>query len=266
MNATDNFTLGYSEYGDPNAKVLAVLPGWATDANFLKPIAELFKDEYRVLLIDMPGYGKSSHLKLFADSTRQTANLILNTLPKNSILMSWSLSTLACCRACAMDTNGKIDKYISVCGSPRFPADPNWPGFDYKYVLKCLKLFDEGKNTRSIKLFFMMQSQSSILSKENKQFIIDSFDAMGDIDKDVLVAGLHKMAYADHREAFNAIKIPCLHIFGAKDRLVLPDLAKHLIQPPYHVCSVLQYSAHMPFLSEPENFKKVINLFLKNSN
>ena len=96
--------------------------------------------------------------------------------------------------------------------------------------------------------------------------MIESFDAMGDIDKEVLVAGLHKMAYADHREAFNAIKIPCLHIFGAKDRLVLPDLAKHLIQPPYHVCSVLQDSAHMPFLSEPENFKKVINLFLKNSN
>ena len=114
MNATDNYTLGYSEYGDPNAKVLAVLPGWATDANFLKPIAHLFEDEYRVLLIDMPGYGKSSHLKCFADSTRQTANLILNTLPKNSILMSWSLSTLACCRACAMDTNGKIDKYISI--------------------------------------------------------------------------------------------------------------------------------------------------------
>ncbi|MGN0915357.1 MAG: alpha/beta fold hydrolase [Succinivibrio sp.] len=264
MRATDNFTLGVTEFGDPNGQPLVIAPGWATDHNFIEPIADLFKD-FRVMLIDMPGYGKSSQLKLFSSSTRQTANLVLNTVPKDSILMSWSLSTLACCRAIAMDSENKISHYISVCGTPRFPADPNWPGFDYKYVVKCLKLFDEGRNSRSIKLFFKMQVQSNLLSKEQNEFLMNCFDKMGEIDTEVLKNGLLKMAYADHREAFNAIKIPSLHLFGAKDRLVNCDLASHMIAPPFHRCVVLSNSAHMPFLTEPEEFKKAVLLFLSNS-
>ena len=82
MNITDNLKLGSTSYGDPNAPKLVVTPGWATDSNFLKPFVSLFPD-YNVILLDMPGYGKSEELKQFSISTRQTANLILNSIPKD---------------------------------------------------------------------------------------------------------------------------------------------------------------------------------------
>ena len=265
MNITDNLKLGSTSYGDPNAPKLVVTPGWATDSNFLKPFVSLFPD-YNVILLDMPGYGKSEELKQFSISTRQTANLILNSIPKDCTLISWSLSTLAASCACYADTEKKIKRFISICGTPRFPSDPNWPGFDYRYVLKCLKLFDEGRNIRSIKLFFKMQTQGGLLTKEQNQFILEACDKMGSIDPQVLRNGLFKMAYSDHREAFFNIKIPCFHIFGAKDRLVKQEIALKIMDPKYHLCAVLQSSAHMPFLTEGEELSKLIRIFINNTN
>ncbi|MGN1282084.1 MAG: alpha/beta fold hydrolase [Succinivibrio sp.] len=264
MKCTDNLTLGYTCYGDPHGQPMVVTPGWATDCNFLKPFVELFP-KYNIMLVDMPGYGKSAHLKQFSNSTRQSANLLLNTIPQNSILVSWSLSTLVACMACYSDVDKKISGFISICGAPRFPADPNWPGFDYRYVLKSLNLFDEGRNLRSIKLFFKLQTQCNGLSKEQNQFVLQACEKMGDIDPLVLRNGLLKMAYADYREPFFSIRIPCLHIFGAKDKLVKQELSSRMVASPYHLSVVLQDSAHMPFLTEPENLTKAIELFIKNA-
>lgn len=264
MHITDNIKLGYTSFGNQDDKPMVITPGWATDHHFLESIVELFPN-YHILLVDMPGYGKSKHLAEFSSSTRQTGNLLLNTIPKNSILMSWSLSTLAAIRAIAADKKHQIEKFISICGTPKFPCDPNWPGIDYKYVVKAQKLFDDGKNPRSIKLFFKMQTQTGFLSKEQSNLVMNAYEKMGEIDTKVLENGLLKMAYADHREAFNNIKIPCLHIFGRKDKLVKADLANKIINPPYHLCSVLENSAHLPFITEPNEFKAIVNLFIKNS-
>lgn len=117
MNITDNLKLGSTSYGDPNAPKLVVTPGWATDSNFLKPFVSLFPD-YNVILLDMPGYGKSEELKQFSISTRQTANLILNSIPKDCTLISWSLSTLAASCACYADTE-KRSKDLSLFVEPQ---------------------------------------------------------------------------------------------------------------------------------------------------
>lgn len=264
MRATDNLKLGCTCFGNPNAKPLVITPGWATDHNFLSPFKEIFPDYY-LIFVDMPGYGKSKELTRFATDLRHSANLLLNTVPEGSILLSWSLSTLAASRACATDEKGKIRKFITLCGTPRFPSDPYWPGFDYKYVLKCLNLFEEGKNTRNIKLFFKLQTQSHLLSKEQSSFLMDCYEKMGEIETEVLKSGLMNMAHTDYRQAMFSLQIPCLHIFGGKDRLVKPELSKKLNNPPFHRCCVLENSAHTPFLSEPESLRKVISSFAKNS-
>lgn len=262
MRATDNHKLGCTCFGNPDAQPLVITPGWATDHNFLLPFVELFKDYY-LILVDMPGYGKSKDLARFATDLRHGANLILNTVPDNCILLSWSLSTLAAARACATDKEGKIKKFITLCGTPRFPADPYWPGFDYKYVLKCLNLFDEGKNLRNIKLFFKLQTQSHLLNKEQSAFLMDCYEKMGEIETQVLKEGLMNMAQTDYREGMYSLKIPCLHIFGGKDRLVKPELSKKLNLPPFHQCCVLENSAHTPFLTEPDLLKTVITSFIE---
>lgn len=264
MRVTPNLKLGVTELGNRDGRTIFVTHGWGTDHNFMLCFKDLFPD-YRILLADMPGYGKSRHLKQFAGYPGLTGQLILNTIPHNSILLSWSLSTLSGIEASCMDKEHKIDRFISVCGTPRFPCDPNWPGFDYKYVLRCQQLFSNPKNQRLLKLFFIKQTQCSTLPKDQCDNFIKAYENMLPVDMEVLHKGLMCMAHYDLREALFSIKVPCLHLFGAKDRLVKVESASCVIDLPYHNTAILHNSAHMPFLSEPDEFKRVINLFLNSS-
>ncbi len=264
MRATDNIKLGYTSYGDESRPTLVITPGWATDSSFLAPFKDIFKD-YHLLLVDMPGYGRSRHLAEFSKELRHCGHLILNTVPKGSTLIAWSLSSLAAIEACALDREHNIARLVTICGTPRFPCDPYWPGIDYKYVLKSLRLLESGNKLRNIKLFFMMQTQSKLLTKEQADFLINCFDGMEPISFDVLKNGISHMSKSDLRAACHRLSIPCLHIFGGKDRLVKQELSKKLIEPPYHRCCVLSESAHVPFLSEPEALRESILMFLKNT-
>lgn len=38
------------------------------------------------------------------------------------------------------------------------------------------------------------------------------------------------------------------------------------MDPKYHLCAVLQSSAHMPFLTEGEELSKLIRIFINNTN
>lgn len=264
MHVTRDLKLGTTVLGNKDGRPLFITHGWGTDSNFMVCFADLFPD-YKIIIADMPGYGKSKHLKRFAGDWRSISELILNTIPHNCILLSWSLSTLSATAACSNDSERKIDRFISVCGTPRFPCDPNWPGFDYKYVLRCQELFSNPKNQRLLRLFFMKQSQCNTLPEDKNKYFIRCYENMLPVDMEVLHKGLMSMAHTDLREAFFSIKIPCFHIFGANDRLVKAETAGYVVDLPYHSTAVLQNSSHMPFLSEPEEFKRVINLFLNSS-
>ena len=222
MRVTPNLKLGVTELGNRDGRTIFVTHGWGTDHNFMLCFKDLFPD-YRILLADMPGYGKSRHLKQFAGYPGLTGQLILNTIPHNSILLSWSLSTLSGIEA--------------TCP----------------------------KNQRLLKLFFIKQTQCSTLPKDQCDNFIKAYENMLPVDMEVLHKGLMCMAHYDLREALFSVKVPCLHLFGAKDRLVKVESASCVVDLPYHNTAILHNSAHMPFLSEPDEFKRVINLFLNSS-
>ncbi len=256
--------LGCTNFGNKHGSTLIFLPGWATDHHIFANLQEYFPN-YNIVCVDMPGYGKSRQHKNFAEDIKKTAQLLLNTLPYNCTLISWSLSTLAAILACAYDKNHKIKRFITLCGTPRFPCDPLWPGFDYKYILKSFSLFDNGDPKRNIRLFFLLQTQGNLLSAEQKKFLLDSFNKMGDVDVDVLKTGLYFMSHCDLRAAFSSLAIPCLHIFGKKDRLVKPALSKKFEILPNRKCLIFENSAHTPFLTEPELLKEHIEMFIENN-
>ena len=164
-------SLLFHELGNRKGKPLVISHGWATDSLFTKPIAKLFP-ERRILLLDLPGYGlnKSNKLNPIEDNF---IDLFLSKIPNNCDLLSWSLSTLTAIKTCKFDYNKKIDSLITVCGAPRFPSDPTWPGFSSRYVIQTKALFTELKSKRLLRLFFMLQCQSPLNSDEVNSFLKD---------------------------------------------------------------------------------------------
>lgn len=72
----NDINLNYIEYGDGD-KSLIFLHGWGQNIDMMRPLADYFKKEYKIYIIDLPGHGKSSeptfayHVDDFAEILRK---------------------------------------------------------------------------------------------------------------------------------------------------------------------------------------------------
>lgn len=255
-------TLGGALLGPAQGELIALTHGWAADSLFTHPIVSLLP-RLRFLLLDMPGYGLSASLGAAAPSVTDSAALLLNTLPAGCHLMSWSLSTLCAIKAAASDQSRKIRSLITVCGTPKFPKDGEWPGVPDRYIQKIRHYFVPGKAGHVLKLFFMMQGKSPLNDYKVQTFLRESFSLCHEPEFSVLRAGLDKMIETDLRESFFSLNIPSLHIFGRSDRLVSSDTAAKIAGHPHKASVIFEHSAHMPYLTEPVKFAWWINKFLR---
>jgi len=83
----------YKEYGQGN-KTLIFIHGWGCDFNTWKYQFDYFKDQYRLVLIDLPGYGQSDKAErdYTIDFFAQSVLLIINDLEiNNPVLIAHSM-------------------------------------------------------------------------------------------------------------------------------------------------------------------------------
>lgn len=52
--------LHYEDYGDGKKETLVFLHGWGQNISMMKPLAEPFQKENRIIIFDLPGHGESS--------------------------------------------------------------------------------------------------------------------------------------------------------------------------------------------------------------
>ena len=249
--------LGYRLAGDPHGKVLAVTHGWAADSEFTLPLAKLFPS-FRVMLIDLPGYGLSASLANYAKDFDSVANLISNTVPTHSVLMSLSLSTLYAIRACSLEKSSP-SALITICGSPRFPDEDGNPGFNKRYINKLTNSFKAQNAQRLIKLFYAIQGAGAggdAIKASFAKFTIPPYE--------VLQNGIKHMTEGDERENLSKLSIPKLHLFGRQDLLVPAQQATFLANSKNTDTHIFIKSAHLPFITEPKAFTQIVTNFLNN--
>lgn len=246
--------LGFLAAGPSSGRPLAVTHGWAADSSFTSCISALFPNR-RVLLIDMPGYGRSAGLADAAPDFDRTLELLADTLPEGCDLMCWSLSSLFGFALCA---RGLLEgRLVTVCGSPRLPDEPGNPGLKERYVRRLLEALTPSSAPHLVALFYAAQRHG--LGGER---IAQCFKSFKLPPYGVLKAGIDIMAAADERGDFMRMKTPALHLFGKRDLLVPPAQSEIMARRPGSTCAVLAHSAHMPFITEPLAFAKAVSSFL----
>lgn len=57
INSTD---INYVTYGNEKGKNIVLLHGWGQNISMMEPVGNAFQNDYRVTIIDLPGYGESS--------------------------------------------------------------------------------------------------------------------------------------------------------------------------------------------------------------
>ncbi len=246
--------LGFLASGPISGRPLAVIHGWAADSSFTSCIPALFPDR-RVYLLDLPGYGRSASLADAAPDFDLTVDLLCASLPEGCDLMCWSLSTLLGIALCARGMfKGRL---ITVCGSPRFPNSPGNPGLGERYCRKLLESFTPKAAPHLIAIFYAAQRHG--LGGDRIARCLESFKLP---PYSVLKAGVDFMSGLDEREDFMRMENPALHVFGGLDLLVPREQAEIMGRRRQSECLILEHSAHMPFITEPEAFAKAVDPFL----
>lgn len=250
--------LGYERTGNPDGLPLCLIHGWGCDSSFLRPVAAMFPQR-DVLLIDLPGYGKSLHLEQALWSYQDCVQALCRTIPEKADVMAFSMGSLYAIRACALLQN-KVSSLVTVCSSARFPSDPNWPGFNFDFFLKCQKLLNPRRCERVLRLFVKAQAMEHgngqdlhFLKEQLAHAVVPSFK--------VLMHGIETAKFVDVREDLKNLKIPVLQLFGSKDKLVTSALNYAFRDNELRRSYIFAQSAHNPYLTEPETFAKVTGSF-----
>lgn len=340
--------LGYTRIGNKHGSKLAIIHGWGCDSSSMRPIANMFKDK-DVYLIDLPGYGRSSHLSSLCDDFSATNYLLLNTLPKGCDLMSWSFGSIYALRAISTLSNPCINLHsftqaiqsnpnirlleqhlgyrfstkakeyspfisvleqalsdqskaqsqspshaqaqaqaqgqglelgladsssvcanqkdlirslVTICGSPRFPSDPNWQGLSAIKILKCNTLLTPKRLKRILDIFYRMIVKTDQKPTQDGLEQCQAFlQHRPHIPYEVLMAGIRMVTYIDERPSLEYLKLPSLHLFGRHDLLVPCSLANYFEQYTGHKSFIFEHSSHSPMFSEPKLFYQVLTNF-----
>ncbi len=203
-----DININYLDYGKNSNITLVLLHGWGQNIEMMLPIAKYFQTQYRLIVIDLPGFGRSdvpSKVLSIEDYADLINELLTEISAKNIVLIGHSFG-------------GQIALFYSS-----------------KYNVKKLVLLaspfrpHKGKKTFKSRIFKLIK-KTPILKNHLEYFktkfgSTDYRNARG-VMRDILV----KKVNLDMSSCVKNIKIPTLIVWGDMDKEVPLSDANYLHQ------------------------------------
>ncbi len=238
---------------------LVLLHGWGLNAEVWQNIVPRLSAQYRLHLVDLPGYGRSQGFS--ALSLEQMAQALLPRLPPRAVVLGWSLGGLVATQL-ALSEPERLRALITVASSPCFTARDDWPGI----APLTLHNFQQQLShdfQRTVERFLALQTMGTETARADARKLKDIVLSQPVPDVAVLNAGLTILSDDDLRDRLTAIRLPFLRIYGALDGLVPRRIAQQLdALLPMSPSVVMDKAAHAPFISHPDAFCQQIVYFI----
>lgn len=262
-------TLAVHAFGDPknknNLPVIFCIHGWASNAQVFKPLAELFKDHFHFVAVDLPGYGASAYEAGDYELQKLVRDL-LDAAPEESIWLGWSLGGMLAIQAAASSYTSqpnKVSKVMTLCSNAKFLADKKWKngvpeplynGFmesveDVRTTLRrfaALTVVGEQQNMLQSLKWLQTETQQPAPSSE------------------VLKASLTLLAQIDNRQIIRALPQPCLHMLATDDAIVPNKLSPEInALNPKHLVSFVPNGSHASLVTQAQSVANGILAFIE---
>jgi pimeloyl-[acyl-carrier protein] methyl ester esterase len=227
-------------------KDLVLIHGLGFHSDIWQGFAEQLKKEYRLTLIDLPGFGKSSaYEKPF--NLADLAKAVLHVSPRKAYFLGWSLGGLVA-TYCAIYSPERVEAVINLCSSPCFSNKSDWPGISELALRNLAQGFAQDKeNTLKRFLHFQSPNLSKTLLRELKQIIVKY-----PLNPQCLVSGLTVLEQTDLRAQLKLAPQRLLYILGQQDSLVPETITSYLSPLSSRIeIKVLNQAGHIPFITHP---------------
>ncbi len=235
-------TFHYVDYGSKEGKTILFLHGWGQNIQMMKPVADAFQKDYRILILDLPGFGESEEPKeiwTLQDYVDCIYDLVSSLDIENPILFGHSFGgKIALLYASCHPTLKLI-----VCGSP------------YKKEIPKLSW-----KTKTLKQLKKLPGMTPIAEKAKKYIGSRDYKNASPMMRKILVEHVN----LDLTEEVKKIKTSTLILWGEEDQEVSIDEAYELEKyipdagvVPYPGCS------HYAYLEGLKKTIQVVRIFLE---
>ena len=249
----DGRTLNWYEHG--HGRTLVLLHGWATSAAVFTEMAELLGENFRMLIPDLPGHGKSTPspdndlVGIAADLSCWLAAVSRTPI----MLAGWSLGGMIALQLISQ-RKLQVERLALIGTTPRFTQDDDWlfglPAGQVHALARNLRRRFETTLADFFALAFSSEKISPERLREIRNFAVKRSSAP---DRQAALGLLGMLAVQDQRDILPAIKTPALVLHGDQDQ-VAPFAAGRYLAEKLPNGQLLNFSGigHAPFLSQPQ--------------
>lgn len=237
----DGININYIDYGKKNANAIVLLHGWGQNIEMMKKLGDPFKEKYRIIILDFPGFGLSEEPKevIGVDGYTCILEKLLNKLNiKNPILIGHSFGGRV---AVKFSSRNDVSKVILL--------SPALRGHDKKGLrVKLLKIMKKVPLLKELESW----AKNHIGSRDYK--------AASPMMKQVLVKTVNEDLSFDAKK----INVPVILIYGDLDSEVPEEDTKEY-ERLIPDCGLIMYEGctHFAYLERLNQTINIINNFIK---
>ncbi len=198
IKTINNTNINYVTYGNEKGKNIVLLHGWGQNIKMMEPVGNAFQKDYRITIIDLPGYGDSSE-PTYTWQVEDYVNAIKELLDSlkidNPILIGHSFG-------------GKISLlYASK--------------YNVNKLILFASPFKQGKNTKTLKVKILKTLKKVPVINKLEGFAkrhmgSDDYRNATETMRQILVSTVN----LDISEEVKKINCPTIIIWGTKDEAV----------------------------------------------
>lgn len=264
----DGTPLVYSVTGDPDARALVLLHGWAQSSKCWGPtVLDELAARYRVIAVDLRGHGYSGAPAAGYDDSAVWAGdvdavLTAEGVTSGAVLLGWSYGGLVICDYLASHGTSAVDGVVLVgaitsigrgeaggkVGAAMRAAIPGAMSEEPREAIRALGAFGnaltgppEGKGAQSQALF-----GASLVTPPH-----------------VRTALFNRSA--SHDDLLRSLDVPVLVLHGTEDSVVDVSAGRHAADLiPRARASFWEGCDHGPFVEDPGRFAKEVGAFVDN--
>ncbi len=238
-----------------NRQLLVMIHGWGFDTGVFKNLADRLETDYRLQLIDLPGYAGKSDVSEY--SLQNITAIVAEQIEDQVIIIGWSMAGLiGIDLACRYPE--KVKKLILLTSTPCFGKKRDWSAAMDRNILKKFVMEYNKQPAETLDKFSYLAAEGT----KNPRSWIRELKRLSikKVSQQALEQGLQILLMSDLRNNLKEVKVPILMIFGEKDSLVPVSAEKEVKLLNEKIATrIIPGSGHTPFLTDTKMVSKFIN-------
>jgi len=249
-------------------QALVFVHGWGLNSGVWQPLVEKLSQHYRVITIDLPGFGLNIEHNASPYSLAQVSQLISDAIDTPAIYLGWSLGGLVATKI-ALAHPEKVQGLVTIASSPCFiekdlelKNEQTWPGIKPAVLAMFHQQLGEDIK-KTLDGFLKIQAMGSPHIRQDIKQLRDLIMAYPIPTKATLEQSLSLLSSEDLRQQLTDIKVPFLRLYGKLDSLVpkaaIPTI-NQLAPESEHI--IFDKASHAPFISHLDEFVHQLTTWL----